>query len=129
MPAKLRRRQFIMMRSRLLLNLLAIAAVMCLAGCSDHYTCNVEFGASTCTPPSGSGPTSGGGGGGGGGGSTPTAFAYAVDQGGTVDGFSLSSGAGTFAAISGFSAPAIPTTDPGIGMVVAQEQFVYAMFG
>ncbi|HTC46822.1 MAG TPA: beta-propeller fold lactonase family protein [Candidatus Aquilonibacter sp.] len=118
-----------MMRNRLLLSLLAVAAVMCQAGCGGHYFCNVEFGASTCTPPSGSGPTSGGGGGGGGGGSSPTAFAYAVDQGGTVDGFVLSSGAGTFAAISGFNAPAIPTNDPGVGMVVAQEQFVYAMFG
>jgi len=55
-----------------------------------------------------------------------TAFAFAVDQNGTVDGFTLNSGAGTFGFTSGFVAPVIPANDPGVGMVVAQKKFVYA---
>jgi hypothetical protein len=99
-----------------------------LSGCGGHYFCSngATFG-STCTS-SGSGLTTTGGSGGGGGGSAPTAFVYAVDQNATVDGYELNSTAGTFAALSSYTAPTIPATDPGIGMVVAQRQFVYAVF-
>jgi hypothetical protein len=99
--------------------------------CSGHYFCNVTFGSSGCNPSSGGpgGGGTGGGGGGGGGGGASAALAYAVDQGGTVDAYSLSTSSNTFASISGVTAPAIPSADPGVGMVVAQKQFVYAMFG
>ncbi|MGB7608594.1 MAG: hypothetical protein WBL97_09315, partial [Candidatus Sulfotelmatobacter sp.] len=59
--------------------------------------------------------------------------AYAVDQiggttTGTMDGYELNAGAGTFVPISGFNAPLIPPTDPSLGVVVAQEQFLYTAF-
>ena len=120
-----------MIRSRLLLGLLAIAAIMLQAACGGHYFCNVTFGSSSCNPSSGgpgSGGTGGGGGGGGGGGSS-AALAYAVDQGGSIDAYGLNTTSNTFASISGITAPAVPSADPGVGMVVAQKQFVYAMFG
>src|SRR5580698_657301 len=108
---------------------------MFLAACGGSYNCAVTFGSSSCTP-SGSGfggGGTGGTGGGGGGGGGATAFAYAVDQiggttTGTMDGFELNVGAGTFAPISGFNAPLIPPADPSIGVVVAQQQFLYAAF-
>jgi 6-phosphogluconolactonase len=116
-----------------------------LSNCSP-YGCRVTFGSSTCTS-SGSGLGSGGtgtgtggtGGGGGGGGSnaTPTAFVYAVDQtggtsgtgtNGTIDGYDLSNSNATFLALNGYSAPTIPATDPGAGMVVVNKKFIYAFF-
>lgn len=111
------------LRARVLLSLLAALATMFLVNCSP-YGCRVTFGSSTCTP-SGSGIGSGGGGGGGGG---ATAFAFAVDQSGAIDGYTLNEGAGTFQLTTGFTAPTIPANDPGVGMVVAQKKFVYAVF-
>jgi hypothetical protein len=119
---------------RVLLSLLVMLATMLLAGCNGSYGCRVTFGASTCTPSgsqgigSGSGGGGSGGGGGGGGSSTPAAFVYAVDQNGSVDGYDLSTSGGTFQTITGYSAPVIPTADPGVGMVVVKQQFVYALF-
>lgn len=117
---------------RVLLSLLALLTTLVLANCGGSYGCNVTFGSSTCTP-SGSGISGGGGtggtGGGGGGGSKPTAFAYAADQGGTIDGYALNTTAATFAAISGYTAPLVPTNDGGVGMVIAQEQYLYVGFG
>lgn len=116
------------MKARALLSLLAMLAMVFLVNCGGSYSCSVTFGASSCTP-SGSGLGSGGtGSGGGGGGSTSTTFAYAVDQGGTMDGYELSTTSGTLAAISGYAAPAIPASDPSLGVVVAQKQFLYAAF-
>jgi lactonase family protein with 7-bladed beta-propeller len=118
------------MKMRALLMLIAAAATVSLSACGGGYTCNVTFGASTCNQSgSGIGTTGGsGGGGGGGGGGKATAYAFAVDQGGTLDGYTLSASAGTFAATSSYTAPAVPANDPGVGMVVAQGQFVYAIF-
>ncbi len=124
------------MQVRVRLSLLVALALMFLAACGGSYNCAVTFGSSSCTP-SGSGfggGSGGGGGGGGGGGKGPTAFAYAVDEiggttTGTMDGYELNVGAGTFAPISGYNAPAIPPTDPSIGVVVAQQQFLYTAFG
>jgi 6-phosphogluconolactonase len=114
-------------KARALLSLLLVVlATMFLVNCSP-YSCRVTFGASTCTP-SGSGIGSGGGGGGGGGGGAASAFAFAVDQNGTMDGYTLNSSAGTFQFTPGYIAPTIPLNDPGVGMVIAQKQFVYAVF-
>jgi hypothetical protein len=110
-----------------LLILLVMLATASLVNCSP-YSCGVTFGSSTCTP-SGSGIGGGGGGGGVGGvggGSTPAAFAFAVDQAGTLNGYTLNST--TFQSTSGYIAPAIPSGDPGVGMVIAQKQFVYTVF-
>jgi 6-phosphogluconolactonase len=123
------------MQVRVLLSVLVALALMFLAACGGSYNCAVTFGSSSCTP-SGSGfggGGTGGTGGGGGGGGGATAFAYAVDQiggttTGTMDGFELNVGAGTFAPISGFNAPLIPPADPSIGVVVAQQQFLYTAF-
>jgi hypothetical protein len=106
--------------------LLLVLATIFLASCSGSYNCQVTFGSSTCTP-GGSG-SGGGGTGGGGGGSSAAVFAYAVDQGGTLDGYTLNTKAGTFQATSGYTAPTIPTNDQGVGMVIAQKQFVYTVF-
>jgi hypothetical protein len=125
---------------RLLVGLLVMLGTLLLSDCSP-YGCRVTFGNSTCSS-SGSGFGSGGsgsGGGGGGGGSnaTPAAFVYAVDQiggtsgtgaNGTIDGYDLSTSASSFLALSGFTAPTIPANDPGVGMVVVQKKFVYALF-
>ncbi len=118
------------MVSRALLSLLVLLATLFLANCGGHYFCNVTFGSSTCNPSgSGSGPSGGSGGGGGGGGSQPSAFVFAVDQGGTIDGYTLSVSGGTFGSTSNYTAPTVPTNDGGVGMAVAQGQFLYAGFG
>lgn len=122
------------MRVRALLSLLLLLATMFLANCGGGYTCNATFGASTCTPSSGGlgsggGGTGGTGGGGGGGGTGPTAFAYTIDENGTIDGYVLNTSAATFAAISGYQAPTVTVNGGGLGMVVAQSQFLYAAIG
>jgi len=116
--------------SRVPLSWLVVLATMFLANCGGSYTCNVTFGASTCTP-SGGGPGSSGGGtgGGGGGGSSTTAFVFAVDEAGTIDGYTLNTGLGTFEATSGYTAPTVPSSHGGVGMTVAQGQFLYTGFG
>jgi 6-phosphogluconolactonase (cycloisomerase 2 family) len=101
------------MRVRAFLSLTVVAGTMWLAGCS-HYNCGVTFGASTCsstTPPPG----------------TPSAFAYAVDQNGTMDGYAFSNSSGTFESISGYTAPPIGTNTGGVGVVVAQGKYLYAV--
>jgi hypothetical protein len=108
-------------RVRAVLILVVALAMMGLASC-DHYNCGATFGNSSCAA-SGSGLGSGGTG------ATSAAFAYAVDQAGTMDGYGLNTTAGTFSAISGYIAPTVPLNDPGVGMVIAQKQFVYTVFG
>jgi hypothetical protein len=118
---------------RWLVGIFIMLGTLLLSNCSP-YGCRVTFGSSTCTS-SGSSSLGGGGGsggtgpGGGGGGSTPTAFVYAVDQSGTIDGYVLSDSASTFGAISNFTAPTIATNSGGVGMVVAQGQYLYAGLG
>ncbi len=128
---------------RVLVGLLALMALLLLSSCSGAPGCNpVTFGSQPCsgsgsTGFNGGGGSGGGGGGGGGGGSnaTPTAFVYAVDQtgggsgaNGTIDGYDLSNSAGSFLALSGYTAPQIMPNDPGVAMVVADKKFVYAAF-
>ncbi|MGB8732326.1 MAG: hypothetical protein WCC99_13845 [Candidatus Sulfotelmatobacter sp.] len=116
-------------RVRLLLSFLTALATMFLVNCGGNYTCQASFGGS-CTP-SGSGisSTGGGGGGGGGGGSTASVFAFAVDQGGTIDGYTLNASAGTIAPSNGYLPPVTPTNSGGVGMVIAQSQYLYVGFG
>ncbi|MGB2606429.1 MAG: hypothetical protein WBC78_22690, partial [Candidatus Sulfotelmatobacter sp.] len=116
-------------RVRADLLLIVAMATLGLAGC-DHYTCTngLNFGASTCSNSSISGP-----GGSGSGGSATAAFVFAVDTGtgtaGTIDGYTLNTSASTFQATPSYTAPAIPPDDFGAGMVVAQSQYLYAGFG
>lgn len=111
------------MRIRVGLVLMLALAMLGLASC-DHYTCQATFGASTCT---GGQLTLGQSGGG----PTTSAFVFAVDSGsngtnGTIDGFTVDSSSDTFQAISGFTGPTLPLNDGGVGMAVAQSQFLYA---
>jgi hypothetical protein len=125
---------------RWLVGIFIMLGTLLLSNCSP-YSCRVTFGSSTCTPSgsgigtgTGTGPT---GGGGGSSNATPTAFVYAVDQtggangtgtNGTIDGYDLSNSNASFLALNGYSAPLIPATDPGAGMVVVHKQFIYAIF-
>jgi hypothetical protein len=117
---------------RWLVGIFIMLGTLLLSNCSP-YGCQVTFGSSTCnsstTSSLGGGGSGGSGGGGGGGGATPTAFVYAVDQAGTIDGYVLSNSASTFDTISGFTAPTIATNSGGVGMTVAQEQYLYAGLG
>jgi 6-phosphogluconolactonase len=124
---------------RWLVGIFIMLGTLLLSNCSP-YGCRVTFGSSTCT--SSGGTTLGGGGNnnGGGGGSnnaTPTAFVYAVDQiggqsgsgaNGTIDGYDLSNSAASFVPLNGYTAPAIPASDSGVGMVVVNKKFIYAIF-
>lgn len=93
-----------------------------------HYTCSDTFSANNCSAGGGGGGGIGTGGGGGGG-SSGSAFAFAIDQTlGSIDGYTLNAGNSSFQATSGYVAPAIPTGDPGVGMVVVQKKFLYAVF-
>jgi 6-phosphogluconolactonase len=141
-PQDRRWRQFMKNWLRWLVGIFIMLGTLLLSNCSP-YGCRVTFGSSTCTGSGTSslsgGGSSGGSGGGGGGGSnaTPTAFVYAVDQtggatgngtNGTIDGYDLSNSAASFLPLQGYTAPLIPATDPGAGMVVVNKQFVYAIF-
>jgi len=110
------------MRVRAGLMLMAALAMMGLASCG-HYTCGAGFGSSTCT--SSGAPTLGGGGTSG----AATAFAFAVDdENDTIDGYTLSASAGTFAATPSYTAPVMPTNFGGVGLVAAQNKFLYGVF-
>jgi len=116
------------MRVRAFLMLVAGLAVMGLASCG-HYTCSAGFGSSTCTS---SGPP--GLGGGGTTGSTTAAFVFVADATGTattgtIDGYTLNTTASTFAATPSYTPPATPLNDSGVGLVVAQETYLYTGFG
>lgn len=107
---------------RLLFSLVAVIALamLSLVGCG-HYTCGTTFGNATC------GSGSGGNGGGGGGTSTPNAFAYAVDQNGSMDGYALNVTANTFGTVSTFIPPVLPVNKGGVGVVTAQGKYLYAV--
>jgi 6-phosphogluconolactonase (cycloisomerase 2 family) len=116
---------------RVLLGFLATLAMLLLTSCAGSYGCRVTFGSSTCTPSGsglGSGGGTGGGGGGGGGNGSANAFAYVVDGNGAMDGYALSTTGGTFGPVSTFKAPVIPANSGGVGVVVAQGKFLYAVF-
>jgi hypothetical protein len=109
------------MKMRVRAGLILIAALaMGVAGC-DHYNCSsgATFGASTCTATgSGLGTT--------GTGSSAIAYPFFIDTNGTIDGYTLTSS--TFGPSSNYTAPTIPGSDIGLGMAVAQNQFLYAVF-
>ena len=111
-------------RVRAVLFLIVALATLGLAIC-DHYNCGtgLNFGSSTCSNSSITGPGSGSTGG-----SATAAFVFAVDQGtgtgGTIDCFTLDTTANTLQATLGFKAPTIPSNSGGVGMVVAQKQFL-----
>jgi 6-phosphogluconolactonase (cycloisomerase 2 family) len=111
---------FMAKRVRLFVSLIVMLVLaVSLVGCG-HYTCGITFGNSTC----GSG---GSGGSGGGGTSTANAFAYAVDQNGSMDGYALNVTANTFGTVSTFTPPVIPANKGGVGVVVAQGKYIYAV--
>jgi len=103
-------------RVRTILLLTVALATMGLASC-DHYTCGATFGNATCTP----GGTTGGG--------NATAYVFVSNSSatGTIDGYTLDAGAGTFLVSSPYVGP-LTTTAPIIGMVVAQNKFLYAVY-
>jgi hypothetical protein len=109
--------------------LVAGLAIMGLASCG-HYNCasGANFGSANCTP-SGGGISQGPGGTG----SATAAFVFVADAAGTgttgtIDGYTLNTSASTFAATPSYTAPATPLNDGGVGLVVAQEKFLYTGF-
>jgi len=115
------------LRVRIFLISAAIVAMLFLADCG-HYNCGVTFGSSSSCTSSGSGfgtstgPTSSTG-----------AFVFVADAAGTgttgtIDGYVLDSGLSTFGPTSSYTPPTTPLADSGVGMVVAQKQFLYTAF-
>lgn len=106
---------------------LVALSTMWLAGCG-HYTCGTTFGNASCNA-SGSGFQQGGGS------SASAAYVYAVDQGlsgasnGTIDGFAFNATTVSFGGITNYTAPVVPLNQGGVGMTVAQKQFLYTGFG
>jgi 6-phosphogluconolactonase len=117
------------MKLRILLILTVTLGQMFWTSCG-HYTCTDTFSPNNCSGGGGGGGTGPGGGGGGGGSTTASAYAFAIDQTlGSIDGYTLSAGNSSFQATTGYVGPTIPTGDPGVGMVVVQKKFLYAVFG
>jgi 6-phosphogluconolactonase (cycloisomerase 2 family) len=113
-------RQFMKMKVRALIGLIAVLATTGLVGCG-HYTCKTTFGSSSCTP-SGSGLGQGSGSG--------TAFFYFLDDNGVTMGEDVLdfSGSGSFTNIGSFSAPLpLGATGDG-GTTVVNKQFLYIPF-
>ena len=121
-------------RVRAFLVCIAGLSIIGLANCGK-YNCatddGLSFSGGTCNSSSPSGVSSNGSGSG----SATAVFVYAVDTGatagatnGTIDSYTLNTSASTFAATPSYTAPSIPPSDGGIGMVIAQEQFLYAGF-
>jgi hypothetical protein len=112
---------------RALLVAVLLPMTIWLAGCG-HYTCQAGFGDTTCGSGGSTSLNQGNGS------NTASAFVYAVDQGqtgasnGTIDGYELISSSSSFAPISTYTAPTIPAAEGGMGMAVAQKQFLYAGF-
>jgi 6-phosphogluconolactonase (cycloisomerase 2 family) len=101
---------------RMLLSSVVVLSMMWLVGCSGHYHCGTTFGGTcstgttTTTSPS-----------------TANAFAYVVDENGTMDGYALNTTAATFGAVSTYTAPTISPNRGGVGVVVAQGKYLYAV--
>lgn len=110
-----------------LISVALLVLTISLAGCG-HYTCQTGLGDTTCG--SSGNPTLSQNNGN----NTASAFVYAVDQGqsgatsGTIDGYELVSSTSSFGPISTYTAPSIPPADGGMGMTVAQKQFLYVGF-
>ena len=111
-------------------------ATIGLANCGK-YNCatddGLSFSGSACTSTSPSGVSSGGGSSS----SASSVFVFAVNSAagtstspsGAIEGYSVDSATTTSGPITGFTAPTVPPDDGGIGMVIAQSQFLYAGFG
>jgi hypothetical protein len=112
-------------RVQVVLMLTVALAMMGLASCG-HYICGANFGNSTCTPGT-VGIT------GNNGGSASAAFVFLAQatsgSAGRIDGYTLNTTNSTLLPTSPYTAPTTPTGDPGVGMVVAQKQFLYTGFG
>jgi hypothetical protein len=103
---------------RTVLMLIVGLAMMGLAGC-DHYNCGTgaTFGG-TCNPST----TTGGGG-------AASAFVFVANSTGTIDGYTLSQSAGTFAPTPNFiQVSGLPSGVQSLGMVVANQKGASAPF-
>jgi hypothetical protein len=115
------------MRVQAGLTLMVALAAMGLASC-DHYNCSsgANFGGSSCTASgSGIGTTTG---------NSSAAVVYVIDpasssSNGTIDSYTLNTTAQTFDATPSYTAPTVPPLDGGVGLVVAQQKYLYAGFG
>jgi 6-phosphogluconolactonase (cycloisomerase 2 family) len=112
------------MQVRTVLILMVALATMGLASC-DHYNClgGANFGISTCSATGANGSTG-----------VPTAFVFAADSTGTIDGYTLNQEAGTFAPTPAYIAPTgLPAGVESLGMVVANQKgastpFLYDLY-
>jgi 6-phosphogluconolactonase len=110
------------MRVRASLTMILAVAMMGLASC-DHYNCasGPNLGGTSCTSTGSgvgtTGTTSG----------ATSAFVFAGDSTGTIDSYTLSAAASTFAATSGFTGPTAPANIPA-GMTVAGGLYLYAVY-
>jgi 6-phosphogluconolactonase len=112
-------------RVQVILMLIVALAVMGLASCG-HYVCGANFGSSTCTPGTVGISQNGG--------SANAAFVFVADGSaapGSIQGYTLNTSVTTptLQATANFTPPATPPNDSGIGMAVAQKQFLYVAFG
>jgi hypothetical protein len=118
--------------NRVLLALLVALATLSLVNCNS-YSCG-GFGSLPCTAASTGNGSGNFGGGGGGGGSSTSAFAF-VQNGtaspGEVVGYTLnpSDTSLPIALTNAYVPPETPGFDAGMGMAVAQKQFLYVAFG
>ena len=122
-------------RVRTFLVCVVALAAMGLANCGK-YNCasddGLSFSGGSCNSSSPSGISSSGTSS-----SSASAFVFAIDSDvttsststGEIDGYSIDSTSSTSGPISGFTAPTVPPNDGGVGMVIAQKQFLYAGFG
>ena len=118
------------MRVQSSLILIMALAMMGLASC-DHYNCasGPNLGTSCTSSGSGLGTT-----GTGTTGSATAAFVFVSDAAGTgtagtIDGYTLNTSASTFSATPSYIAPTTPLGDTGVGMVVAQNKYLFTGFG
>lgn len=112
-------------RVQVILMLIVALAVLGLASCG-HYVCGANFGSSTCTPGTVGISQNGG--------SASAAFVFVADgtaSPGSIKGYTLNTSVTppTLQSTAAYTAPTTPPNDSGIGMAVAQKQFLYAAFG
>jgi 6-phosphogluconolactonase len=109
-------------RVRLLFTLVAVMATLGLGACG-HYTCKATFGASTCTP-AGGGITGGTGGGATISAASATALVYFMN-GSSIQGAGI--GGATFAPLTGFTAPSLPSNSADV--ILVTKKYVYVPMG
>jgi 6-phosphogluconolactonase len=137
-PATRGRRQFMTKQVRAVLVFMVALATLGLANC-DHYNCaaddGLSFNGGTCSSGSPSSISSGSGSTGTSSGSATAAFVFSVDTGtssggdaGSINGYTLNTTANTLGATPSYTAPVTPASDGGVGMVIAQKQYLYTAF-